>query len=108
MDSANDFLIILSTAPSQEMAEQLANGLVSSKLVACVNILPSLTSIYEWQGKVEKSSECLLICKSMKSSVDQAFKYLNDHHPYDCPELIALPVESISASYGRWLSEALS
>ncbi len=105
--SEQDFKILISTAPNQEVAESLASNLIEARLAACVNIVPQVTSIYEWQGKIERESEVILLIKSTAGNFSAIEKLLNEQHPYDVPELISCNIDEISASYGQWLKSAI-
>lgn len=96
--------VILSTCPDIATAHQLAEGLLEKKLAACVNILPSMVSLYHWQGKIEQSSECQLIIKSCESKWTLIESYMEQHHPYDVPELLSIPVANGGQAYLQWLS----
>ncbi len=100
------YLLIL-TCPNMEVAEALAEMLVSEKLAACVNILPGARSVYEWKGKVEKEAECVLLIKSRKDRLQMLEERLLAEHPYELPELIAVPIESGSAAYLSWMDTQL-
>lgn len=100
--------IILCTCPNLKTAEQIAGHLISHKLAACVNIIPGITSIYEWQGKIESTQEHLLIIKSHSEKfclIEQQIKAL---HPYELPELIAVPIERGLPEYLQWIDTCLS
>ncbi|MEJ2048086.1 MAG: divalent-cation tolerance protein CutA [Dehalococcoidia bacterium] len=99
--------LLLSTCPSMEVAEALAEMLVTEKLAACVNILPGAHSIYEWKGKVEKEQEFVLLIKSRKDRLQRLEERLLAEHPYELPELIAVPIESGLASYLTWIDTQL-
>lgn len=101
------FQLFISTAPNQEVAESLSKELVGAKLAACVNIIPSVTSVYEWQGKVEQESELILLIKSKPTNFSKIEAFFEKHHPYDVPELISCNIEQVSASYGQWLQSIL-
>lgn len=101
------FKLLISTAPSHELAESLANQLVEEKLAACVNIIPQLTSVYAWQGKIEQENESLLLIKTKAENFKLIQEFLNKSHPYDVPELISCNIDEVSASYGQWLLSAL-
>jgi periplasmic divalent cation tolerance protein len=90
-----------------EVAESIAGMLVAEKLAACVNILPGAKSIYEWQGKVEKDEECVLLIKSRRDRLPQLEKRLLEEHPYELPELIAVPIEEGLHSYLSWIDTQL-
>ena len=100
--------LIYCTCPDQETAERIARYLISEKLAACVNILPGVNSIYEWQGQIETAQEHLLLIKSQESgyaAIEAAIKYL---HPYQLPEIIAVAIERGSAEYLKWIDSCLS
>ena len=97
--------IVFSTIDDVHKAQQLATTLVSGKLAACVNIIPSVWSVYHWQGTVEKAVENLLIIKTSEGRLDELMDRLRELHPYDLPEIIALPVETGLPEYLRWVVE---
>jgi periplasmic divalent cation tolerance protein len=100
-----DFIVVLITVPSTEVGEQIASALVEQKLAACVNILPSITSIYAWQGEVQNDRESLLVVKTRAELFhERLVPAINARHPYDVPELIALPVVMGSKSYLDWIA----
>ena len=96
-------LLILTTAPDQKTAKLLAKSLVEQRLAACVNILPQATSIYEWKGKVECSDESLLLIKSTRQNYTAVEAALRELHPYELPEIIAVPVEQGLQGYLDWV-----
>ncbi|MEY4209813.1 MAG: hypothetical protein RLZ92_191 [Pseudomonadota bacterium] len=101
------YQLILCTCPDQKSAETIANQLVSQRLVACVNIMPGLTSIYQWQGEIETAQEHLLIIKSQQqqfTAIETAIKAI---HPYQVPEIIAVAIEQGSAEYLNWIDSCL-
>ncbi len=100
--------LIYCTCPNQEAAAKIAQRLISDKLAACVNILPGVSSVYEWQGQIETAQEHLLLIKSPKAryaAIEAAIKAL---HPYELPEIIAVTIESGSAEYLQWIDSCLS
>ena len=100
-------LVILTTTSSTDEAESLANGLVQSRLAAGVQILPMMTSVYAWEGKVDRESEHLLMIKTLAKKYEAVEKYILDHHSYDTPEIVAIEAERVSAGYLKWLTDAL-
>ena len=100
-------LIILTTTSNSDEAESLANGLVESRLAACVQILPKMTSVYFWQGKVERENEHLLLVKTLSEKYEAVERYILDHHSYDTPEIVAIDAEKASPSYLKWLEDYL-
>lgn len=98
-----NFVICLTTLNNSKKAEKIAGELVRQKLVACVSILPNITSIYSWKNKIEKSREWLLMMKTQKKLVKKLEKVLLDMHPYEVAEFVVLPVESGSKKYLEWI-----
>ena len=97
-------IVVLITAPNSEVGKQIAKTLVEQKLAACVNIINSIESIYAWEGKIYDESEVLLVVKTRLDLFEQelvpAVKAL---HPYEVPEIIALPIQMGSKSYLDWI-----
>jgi periplasmic divalent cation tolerance protein len=98
--------LVLCTTPDIDVAKKIAHALVQDKLAACVNIIPSIHSVYEWQGKIETDSECQLLIKTNTQKVLQAYEKMSTLHPYDVPEWLELNAEA-SHAYGHWLQQAL-
>ncbi len=96
-------LLLLVTAGSQEEAEGIAQALVAERLAACVNVVPGITSIYRWQGEVQRDQEWLLLVKSRRDVLDVVVQRVRELHSYDLPETIALPLVGGSAPYLAWL-----
>lgn len=93
--------VVLVTAPAKD-AEKLAMKLLEERLVACVNLVPKVKSLYWWQGKIESASETMMILKSPKKNIGRLIKKIESLHPYDVPEVLALPVESGHKPYLDW------
>lgn len=96
-------LIVLTTTPNTGEAESLANKIVESRLAACVQILPPMTSVYFWEGKIQKDSEHLLLIKTLPEQYDELEKFIQANHSYDVPEIVALAAEKVSESYLSWM-----
>ena len=99
----DSYSVILTTAGSPEEAESLADGLVRQKLVACAQLLP-ISSIYRWEGKVERDSEVLLLLKARADLYEEIESHILEHHSYDTPEVLQLDVKRGSESYLTWIS----
>jgi periplasmic divalent cation tolerance protein len=99
-----DFIVVYVTVGSSEEAEQLASSLVEERLAACVNRI-KLQSIYRWEGKVQRSSEELLMIKTRRDLFDALKSRVQDLHSYTVPEVIALPILEGNPSYLQWLNE---
>ncbi|XP_018401869.1 PREDICTED: protein CutA homolog [Cyphomyrmex costatus] len=95
------------TVPNDAVAKKLARGLVENKLAACVNIIPQLTSIYEWEGKIQEEPELLLMIKTRTEKVDALTKYVKENHPYTVCEVISLPIQNGNNDYLKWISEVV-
>ena len=104
----NRYQIILCTCPDKDTAEKLAHLLVTGKLAACVNILPDITSIYLWQEQIESAQEHLLLIKANKSCYQAIEKAIGDNHPYELPEIIAVPIENGLPEYLHWIDSCHS
>ncbi len=98
------FCIILTTTASQEEAERLAEMLVTQKLAACVQILPT-SSVYTWQGKVQRDAEILLLIKTTTALYLQVEDAILANHSYEIPEIIQVPVEQGFNRYLDWVKE---
>lgn len=101
-------LVALVTCPSQESANELADKLVGEFAAACVNVIPKLTSVYRWQGKICRDEELLLVIKTTVNRREAVADIVSSTHPYDEPELIFLPIHSGSTTYLGWLVEQVS
>lgn len=108
MSTENELLVVLCTVPNEATAEKLAKGLVEERLAACVNAIPGLSSYYRWQGKLEVDSEIQLLIKTRRGRFDELAAWIQANHPYDVPELVALPAERVSESYLAWAVEQTS
>jgi periplasmic divalent cation tolerance protein len=97
--------VVLITAPDAVVAERLARELVEQQLAACVNWVGGVSSVYRWQGRIEHSSEVLLIVKTLASRLGELQAWLEHSHPYDVPECIALTPAEISPRYLEWLQQ---
>ena len=96
-------VVILSTVGSQEDAESIARTLVEERLAACVSIVPGLTSLYWWEGKISRDSEVLLIIKTSEQAYERLEARLREIHPYQVPEIVALRAERVYEGYMKWL-----
>jgi periplasmic divalent cation tolerance protein len=96
-------VICLTTVGTSFDARALARELVELHLVACVNIIERVHSVYRWQGKIEEDGEQLLVMKTTDGRVEELKAALMQRHPYDVPEFVVLPVSETSAAYGEWL-----
>ena len=103
----NKFCLAYITTPAVKSAEQLARILVERKLAACVNILPNVSSIYRWEGNIQKDHEVILLAKTTMSLQERLCELVKDHHPYDCPCICFYSMDSGYPPYLQWLGEEL-
>jgi periplasmic divalent cation tolerance protein len=102
------FRVVLVTCATLEEARKIARGVVESKLAACVNIVThAVESFYTWEGKVEDSSEYLLMMKTSEDRLEELQKEVLRLHSYDTPEFIVLPIIAGSEEYLKWLGESV-
>ncbi len=97
------YVLVFCTCPDATSAQRLANELVTGHLAACVNILPGITSIYPWEGKIENSREHLLLIKSRESAYAALEALIRKSHPYELPEIIAVPLQQGQSDYLKWI-----
>ncbi|XP_068106267.1 protein CutA isoform X2 [Hyperolius riggenbachi] len=95
------------TCPNDTVAKSIGRGLVERKLAACVNVIPQITSIYEWKGKIEEDSEVLLMIKTRSSKVPDLTEYVRSVHPYEVCEVISVPIEQGNPAYLSWVEESV-
>lgn len=96
--------VTLCTVPDSDTANAIAKSLVMLKLAACVNVLPGVTSYYEWKGKIEQSGEVLLVIKSNIDKLDELTEFISEQHPYDVPEIVHLNINSGFEPYLDWIT----
>ncbi len=96
-------LLVMTNLPDAATAHRIAQRLIERKLAACANILPVVTSMYRWQGKIEVASECAMWLKTTRVQYDALLQALLEQHPYELPEVIALPVERGLPAYLKWI-----
>ncbi|OUR63002.1 divalent-cation tolerance protein CutA [Colwellia sp. 39_35_sub15_T18] len=99
--------LVLTTCPNEQIANSIAQHLVTEKLAACVNILPNITSIYHWQGEIQRDSEVQLLIKTDSEKFALLNAQINELHPYDVVEVIALNIQQGDNHYLNWIREYL-
>ena len=98
--------ILLVTAPDARSAARLSDALVGERLAACVTVLPGARSTYRWKGKIERAREAVLLVKTRAGLVRRVERRVRELHPYDVPEILALPVSSGEKRYLKWIEES--
>jgi periplasmic divalent cation tolerance protein len=105
---STDYQIVFCTCPDKGTAEKIAYVLIENNVAACVNIVPNMTSIYRWQGEIERAEECLLLIKARQDSYPQLESLIKQHHPYQLPEIIAVAIERGLPDYLHWIDSCHS
>lgn len=101
-------LVVLVTTPSADVAAAIARTLVEERLAACGNVVPAIRSIYRWEGAVHDDAEALLVLKTERRLLPELKVRLKALHPYQVPELLALPVEDGLADYLEWIGASVA
>lgn len=99
-----DILLVLTTLPDRAQAEALGTALVDARHAACATVLPGARSIYRWQGVVETADEALLLCKTTDVAYAGLAAAIRAAHPYELPEIVALPVSRGLPDYLAWVA----
>ncbi len=103
---SHDFQIVLTTCPDAKIAETIGRSLIEDGLAACVNVLAPVRSIYAWKGQIETAEEHLLLVKSQRSRYKAIEDRIHALHPYELPEIVAVPIATGLAGYLAWLAES--
>lgn len=101
-------VLAFSSVPSAAVAASISSALVEARLAACVSTLPGVTSTYRWQGKVETAAELMLVVKTHTEAMDAVSEMVQRLHPYDVPELVAVPIEAGLPAYLQWMVDETS
>lgn len=104
--NSQNYQLLISTCPDLVTAQHLAHLLLDKHLAACINILPHIQSIYEWQNEVVTETEVILFIKTHSTHYSAIEQLIIQHHPYEIPELIAIPIQTGLPDYLNWLSQA--
>lgn len=107
MSQQGSYSVAFVTINKMEEAKKLAAGLVKEKHAACVNIIPGLISVYEWEGKINEDPELLLKIKTSTSKVDDVIKYVRENHPYDVAEVISVKIDNGNPPYLKWIDDVV-
>lgn len=101
--AATRIRVVLVTVPHAEAGRELARRVVEERLAACGNVIPGLVSVYRWQGEVQEDPEALVIFKTTEDALPELEKRVVELHPYEVPELLALPLTHGHPPYLRWV-----
>lgn len=101
--NVSEFIQILTTTASEHDARKIAGALVEERLAACVQVVGPITSTYRWQGAVERAQEFLCLIKTRAEAYSRVEERIRQLHPYEVPEIVALPITAASAAYLAWI-----
>lgn len=104
MDTPTQALLVIANCPDEACANRIALAVVEAGLAACVNLLPRVQSVYRWQGAIESASEVPLLIKTTAGRYTELETAIRELHPYDVPEIIALPIAQGLPAYLDWLA----
>jgi len=107
MSSNTNYIIVLVTTANKAEAEKIAHTLLKEKLIACANIINSVTSFFHWKEKIDKAEECLVVMKSRVDLFSELADCLKGLHSYEVPEILALPIVEGSRAYLDWMDDVL-
>lgn len=99
--------MVLATVKDRAEARKIGEKLVSEKLAACVTVIPNVSSVYRWRGKIERAREILLVAKTSRKKLDRLISRVKELHSYEVPEVLAIPIERGMPEYLKWLGESL-
>ena len=102
-DPSRQPLLVFCTAPDRETSERIAHRLVEKRLAACVSVLDGISSVFHWKGKIETEKETLLLIKTLREQIAAVQDQIEQLHPYEVPEVIAIPITKGSRHYLTWL-----
>ena len=106
-NSVEEHIVVLVTAPSKAVGRDVAQALLEQQLAACVNVIPAMDSLYTWEGEIRSDEEVLLVVKTRAAAFDELAIVVRDVHPYEVPEIIALPSVAGSRDYLDWIDEVV-
>ena len=103
----DSFLLVLTTLPNHAQAEKLSRQILKERLAACVSSVKGVESFFWWQGKIDRAKEILLLVKTRASRFNRLRVFIEKHHPYSVPEILAVPIRKGNASYLKWLKASV-
>lgn len=106
--SASETAVILVTGPDAATLEEIGRRLVEERLAACLNVVPGITSVYRWQGRVHRDSEAMAAIKTTRARAAAVEARIRELHPYELPEVLVLPVAGGSNAYREWVADCVA
>jgi len=104
----NKILLLYVPLPSYESAMEMAQSLINNRLAACCNIIPKVTSVYSWNGKIENSEESVLIIKTLEIKLEEITLFIQEKHTYDVPCILNLNQCTVNSSYFDWMLSSIT
>lgn len=105
MGRESDLIVIYTTFENIHQAREVGHTLVKARLAACMNIVPAMTSIYEWQGEIQETAEAVMLIKTSRRCQAEVLRRTKELHPYDTPALYVLDPLHTDADFGAWIAE---
>jgi len=99
------YIVLFITTPTPEEAQRISRALLEQRKVACVNIVPRVSSLFWWQGKIDSARESLLIVKTTASQLNELVTLVKEIHSYDVPEIVAMPIVGGNQEYLEWIGK---
>ncbi|XP_074092661.1 protein CutA [Macrotis lagotis] len=103
---AGSVSVVFVTCPSDKIANIIARAVVEKRLAACVNLIPQITSVYEWKGRIQEDSEVMMMMKTQTTLAPSLTEYIRSLHPYEVVEVITLPVQQGNLPYLHWVKDS--
>ncbi len=104
---SNEPVVIMTTTNTEREAKALAESIVRDRIAACVQVLPKIHSVFEWEGNIHSDQEYLLLIKTFEKQTSKVRKKLEEEHSYEVPEFIVLPVIEASDDYANWMKKVI-
>ena len=101
------YIVLFITTANTEEAQRISRALLEQRKVACVNIVPGVSSFFWWQDKIDSAQESLLIVKTKASQLNELVRLVKELHSYDIPEIIAVPIVGGNQDYLEWIGNAV-
>jgi periplasmic divalent cation tolerance protein len=107
-DMNGAIVLIYCPCPTLGEAKRIGGSLLDARLAGSINILPGMVSLYDWKGARVEANEALLIAKTSSEAAPRLRTFLEEHHPYDVPAILTLPVADMNAAYADWLTQGIT
>ncbi|OUU75307.1 MAG: hypothetical protein CBC29_03155 [Methylococcaceae bacterium TMED69] len=104
----SNLVVVISSCSNENVALALSERIIEGRFAGCIKMLPVKSSIYMWKGKLVKDSEVLLIIKTLKNKVAHLERFILEHHEYETPEFIVVPVSRVNEDYMAWIEQCIA